>query len=71
MKSLAKKLQKDPAVMTEYHNIVKEQEQEGIIERVTKDQTDDNKERVHFLPITLSYESRQRPQKYAWCLMLH
>ena len=50
LKSLTKKLQKDPAVMKEYHNIFKEQEQEGIIERITKDQTDDNKERVHFLP---------------------
>ena len=50
LKSLTKKLQKDPAVMKEYHNIFKEQEQEGIIERVTKDQTDGNKERVHFLP---------------------
>lgn len=49
LKSLQRKLLKEPELLREYHQIIEEQLSKGIVERVAAEK-DNEKENVHYLP---------------------
>ena len=49
LKSLIKRLEKDPDLLEKYNNIIPEQIAQGIIERV-KSSVEDNENRKHYIP---------------------
>ena len=53
LQSLLEKVQKDPAIMEEYDKIFREQENEGIIERVRDEQIEEGKGKFNSCHIML------------------